>query len=262
MISVVIPTYNSEEIIKALCDQIQKYITQNDEIVIINDFSSDNTSKQLDLIEKLYPNIKVINLSVNIGQVGATLLGIKLARGTKIVTMDDDFQHDPKFIPTLVNELENSNSSAVVAKWDLDETFSRNYGSLLFTQISSFVIFKNSNFRNTAFRIMNNEMKEDFVKFFISRFWIDPRRLKYKVHQINVDHNPQNFRPYSSLKSRMLLASKHLIFDSYLVQLIFIMFFFKNFSILLILLILFSIFQFLIRKYVGKKRSIIYQLFD
>ena len=43
MISVVIPTYNSEKIIKALCDQIQKYITQNDEIVIINDFSSDNT---------------------------------------------------------------------------------------------------------------------------------------------------------------------------------------------------------------------------
>ena len=54
--------------------------------------------KQLDLIKNLYPNIKVINLSVNIGQVGATLLGIKISRGTKIVTMDDDFQHDPKFI--------------------------------------------------------------------------------------------------------------------------------------------------------------------
>ena len=262
MISVVIPTFNSEEIIKPLCDQIQKYITQNDEIVIINDFSSDNTSKQLESIEKLYPNIKVINLSSNIGQVGATLLGIKISAGTKIVTMDDDFQHDPKFIPTLVNELENSNSSAVVAKWDPDETFSRNYGSLLFGKISSYVIFKKSNFRNTAFRIIKNEMKEDFVKFFTSRFWIDPRRLNYKVHQINVDHNPQNFRPYSSLKSRMLLASKHLIFDSYLVQIVLVLFFFKNFSILLISLTIFSIFQFLIRKYVKKKRSIVFKQFD
>ena len=99
-------------------------------------------------------------------------------------------------------------------------------------------------------------MKEDFVKFFVSSFWIDPRRLKYKVHQINVDHNPQNFRPYSSLKSRMLLASKHLIFDSYLVQVIFIMFFFKNFSILLTLLTIFSMFQFLTRQYTKKKYNL------
>lgn len=262
MISIVIPTYNSEKIITTLCNHIQNYISLDDEIIIINDCSTDNTEKKLNSVKKLYSNIKVINLSNNIGQVGATLLGIKIARGTFVITMDDDFQHHPKFIPILINELENSDSKFVVAKWDADETFMRNFGSLLFTKISSLVILKSSNFRNTAFRAFTYEIKEEFLDFFISRFWIDPRRLRYKGHQVNIEHNSQKFRPYSTFRSRLSLALKHIIFDSYLLQIIYLIFFFKNYLFLITFLTVFSILQLTTRGVVSKKRYNIYKYFN
>lgn len=262
MISVVIPTYNSEKIINTLCNHIQNYISLDDEIIIVNDCSTDNTEKKLNLVKKLYSNIEVINLPINIGQVGATLLGIKIAKGTIVITMDDDFQHHPKFIPILINELENSVSKFVVAKWDADETFMRNFGSLLFTKISSLAVLKSSNFRNTAFRAFTYEIKEDFLDFFISRFWIDPRRLKYKGHQVNIEHSSQKFRPYSSFRSRISLALKHLIFDSYLIQIIYLIFFFNNYLFLITFITTFSILQLIARKFVSKKRINIYEQFN
>ena len=262
MISVVIPTYNSEKIIKELCDEIQNYISLNDEIIFVNDCSIDKTLEELNSIKKLYSNIVVINLGVNIGQVGSTLLGIKVAKGTKIITMDDDFQHHPKYIPTLVKELENTNSHSIVAKWELDETFVRNYGSLSFTFFSSIIILKKPNFRNTAYRIIDSEIKKEFIDFFISRYWIDPRRLKKKTHQINIDHKNQTFRPYSSFKSRISLATKHLFFDSYLLQIILFLILYKNVYLLIGIMPLLTLFQFLIRKLVKNKRIEAYKLFE
>ena len=49
---------------------------------------------------------------------------------------------------------------------------------------------------------------------------IDPRRLKVKISQIYVGHELQNFRPYSSFKSRILLATKHFVLDTFLVQIL------------------------------------------
>ena len=132
--------------------------------------------------------------------------------------MDDDLQHNPKHIESLIKEIQNQNSDFVIAKWGLDETISRNLSSYFFSIISSTLVFKSINFRNTAFRAFKKEYKEEFVSFFISRYWIDPRRLKARVSQITTPHENQNFRPYSSFQSRITLALKHLLFDSYLVQ--------------------------------------------
>ena len=118
MISIVIPTYNSEKIIKELCTEIQNFISLDDEIIIVNDCSVDKTLDELILLKKIFSNITVVNLTQNLGQVGATLLGVKIAKGTRIITMDDDFQHHPKFIPSLIKELEVSDSEFIVAKWE------------------------------------------------------------------------------------------------------------------------------------------------
>ena len=77
----------------------------------------------------------------------------------------------------------------------------------------------------------------------MSRFWIDPRRLKVKVSQINVGHELQNFRPYSSLKTRVLLATKHFILDTFLVQILILSIGFRRIFLSVCLALLFYILQ-------------------
>jgi polyisoprenyl-phosphate glycosyltransferase len=253
-VSVVIPTYNSELIIDKLVNKISLDTVSSYEIIVVNDKSKDNTFQKLKRIKNETPNLKIINLKENIGQVGATLVGVQNAKGEIIVTMDDDLQHNPKYIEQLINKIQDQNYEIVIAKWGLDETITRNLGSYFFSVLSSLLVLKSINFRNTAFRAFKKERKEDFVNFFISRYWIDPRRLSAKVCQINLPHQNQNFRPYSSFQSRITLAIKHIVFDSYLVQLALVFLFFRSFLLLGSLLIIFTLLQYLIRYFLRKKR--------
>lgn len=253
-ISIVIPTYNSELIIDKLVNKISLDSVSSYEIIVVNDKSKDNTLEKLNKIKNETPNLKIINLKENIGQVGATLIGIQNAKGNIIITMDDDLQHNPKYIKQLINKIKDQNYEIVIAKWGLDETITRNLGSYFFSVSSSLLILKSINFRNTAFRAFKKECKEDFVNFFISRYWIDPRRLTSKISQINLPHQNQNFRPYSTFQSRITLAIKHIMFDSYLVQLALVTLLFRSFLLLGSLLIIFTLLQYLIRYFLRKKR--------
>ena len=75
---------------------------------------------------------------------------------------------------------------------------------------TSILILSSIDFRNTAFRIMKKKLSLNLQTILCLDF-DRSKRLKVKVSQINVGHELQNFRPYSSLKTRVLLATKHFI---------------------------------------------------
>ena len=117
MISIVIPTYNSEKSIEKLCETIVNDVKIKFEIILINDASTDKTEDIINNLKLKYNFIRVLNLNYNIGQVGSTLVGIDLADGDFIVTMDDDLQHHPKFINNLYAEIKKLDVDVIVAKW-------------------------------------------------------------------------------------------------------------------------------------------------
>ena len=90
MISIVIPTFNSEKSIEKLCETIIDELDMEFEIILINDASTDNTREILKNLKLSYNFIRVVNLNNNVGQVGATLAGINISKGEFIITMDDD----------------------------------------------------------------------------------------------------------------------------------------------------------------------------
>ena len=158
-VSIVIPTYNSELIIDKLVNKISLDSVSSYEIIVVNDKSKDNTLEKLNKIKNETPNLKIINLKENIGQVGATLIGIQNAKGNIIITMDDDLQHNPKYIKQLINKIKDQNYEIVIAKWGLDETITRNLGSYFFSVSSSLLILKSIYIRNTALRAFKKEFK-------------------------------------------------------------------------------------------------------
>jgi glycosyltransferase involved in cell wall biosynthesis len=108
-ISVVVPVYNSEQILPALVKRLAPVLaslSDEYEVVLVNDGSRD---KSWEIIQELACSlawVRGINLMRNYGQHNALLCGIRAARFDTIVTMDDDLQHPPEDLPKLLAKIE------------------------------------------------------------------------------------------------------------------------------------------------------------
>lgn len=228
--SIVVPCYNSELFLETLCKQVYETFVKDFELILIDDFSSDETKNKIFELSNTYSFIKGFSFPENIGQIAATLFGISKAEGKITITIDDDLQHSIESFKILEDKLNNENLDIVVATWKTDETFIRNISSTIFRILSSLIILKKINFRNTAFRMFMSKYNKNIFDYFCSRFWLDPRRIfrPHKVGQVIVNHFLQFNRPQSSFQSRISLALKHIFFDSYLINLIIISIIFFN----------------------------------
>ena len=122
MISVIIPIYNEEGNIKELhtrlCD-ILPTITENYEILFVDDGSTDNSFALLKELNKENKSVKVLKFRRNFGQSAAISAGFDYSKGDVIITMDGDLQNDPEDIPKLLGELEVGDYD-VVCGWRFD----------------------------------------------------------------------------------------------------------------------------------------------
>jgi glycosyltransferase involved in cell wall biosynthesis len=104
LVSVVVPVFNST-VLHDLADGIAASLDtagERYEIVFVDDGSTD--ARVWPALERLAsrPNVRAIQLTRNFGQQSATMCGLREARGTVVVTMDDDLQHNPADLPRLL----------------------------------------------------------------------------------------------------------------------------------------------------------------
>lgn len=111
-ISIVIPVYEAEKSIAKVIDNLfaSEYLNKKQwELILVDDFSQDNSFKIIQEKSKLHKNILGISLHKNVGQHSATFAGMVEASGKYLITMDDDGEHPVDFIPSLIDALENKN---------------------------------------------------------------------------------------------------------------------------------------------------------
>ena len=115
-ISVVIPVYNSEKYIKKTVEDILKQLSDNMEIVLIDDCSSDNSlSICLDLKEK-DNRIKVFHHDKNKGICATRIEWIRKAEGAYIIFSDDDDEWEENLIVDQMN-IVNKNPGIELVKF-------------------------------------------------------------------------------------------------------------------------------------------------
>ena len=90
LVSIVTPIYNSDKYIKTAIDSVQAQTYQNWELILIDDFSQDDTLNILEDIIKNDPRIKLIMLNSNCGSAYARNKGIELAKGRYLAFLDSD----------------------------------------------------------------------------------------------------------------------------------------------------------------------------
>ncbi len=167
-ISVIIPIYNSAEILPELAERLNKSLnalTDQYEILMINDGSKDNSWQVIQSLSSTYPAIKGINLMRNYGQHNALLCGIRSAKNEYLVTMDDDLQHPPEEIHKLLKEIHKGFDVVYGIPQKLVHKKWRNFSSKITKNLlARFLGIKRIKYLS-AFRVMRREVRKAFEKF-------------------------------------------------------------------------------------------------
>lgn len=90
--SVIVPSYNRGEKLISTIESIENndFTKKDFEIIIINDCSTDNTSKVIKKLIKKYSNVRTLANKKNSGPAVSRNNGIKISRGSYIFFTDDD----------------------------------------------------------------------------------------------------------------------------------------------------------------------------
>ena len=117
-VSIVIVCNNSEKYIKYAVESIKWQKYKNWELIIVNDYSVDDTQKILTKYRS--KKIKIISLKRNEGAYRATYLAFKKCRGKYIAILDSDDYSHPNRISSQVLELDkNENIGIVFTKYKI-----------------------------------------------------------------------------------------------------------------------------------------------
>mgnify|MGYP000494286515 CR=1 FL=1 len=98
MLSVVLPAYNEEQMIKKTAQVVGDLLEKEQipyELVFVNDGSKDHTWEKILELKEERAHIKGVCFSRNFGKEGAVFAGITQAEGDCIAVMDCDLQHPP-----------------------------------------------------------------------------------------------------------------------------------------------------------------------
>lgn len=111
-ITVVIPVYNEEGNIGVLIRKVRQVIGYQNELLVVDDGSSDNTLKELD------PNVcAILRHDVNKGKGQAMKTGIAAAKGDVTFFMGGDGQDDPSEIPLFLDAIKRGSDFVIGSRF-------------------------------------------------------------------------------------------------------------------------------------------------
>ena len=199
MLSIIVPVRNESENLKDVFDYYTKNVKDfNYEVLIVNDFSKDDTLNVARELEQKYKNFKILdNKKKGLG--GAINLGIEKAEGDYIAIMMADQSDDINDLKKYFQIISSENLDAVLGSRFLNNSKVENYPirklilNRIFNLIVSFIFWNKYNDYTNAFKIYKKKalveilplISESFNIFLEIPLKIISRNYKYKIIAIN-----------------------------------------------------------------------------
>ena len=135
LISVVSPVYQGEKMVEELVQRVSLSIgsiTQDYEIILVNDASPDRSWETIAQQCSKDSRIKGVDLSRNFGQHFAISAGLSFAKGEWVVVMDCDLQDRPEEIPALYEKAQEGFDIVFARRVLRQDTFFKRWTSTVF----------------------------------------------------------------------------------------------------------------------------------
>lgn len=176
MLSIIIPArneqFNIEKIENQFCEELFDF---NYEILIINDFSTDETLFKAEEIANRNKNFRVID-NTKKGLGGAISLGVEKSKGEFICIMMADFSDDIQDLKKYFSIIKKNNIDAVFGSRFIKGAKVINYPKkkLILNRIFNFIVkilfFNNYNDYTNAFKIYKASVLKSFLPFVSESF--------------------------------------------------------------------------------------------
>ena len=168
-LSFVIPCYNSEKTIQDVINSIRNELENknfiNYEIILVNDFSKDNTSNVIEALAKDDKNIIVINFAKNFGQHSALMAGFRNSSGDVVVYLDDDGQCPVDKVFELIEPLDNGFDISIADYGKKKQSKFKNFGSKVNDIMAEHLINKPKDLKLSNFGAMKRFVVAEIVKY-------------------------------------------------------------------------------------------------
>ena len=114
--SIVIPCYNEEDNLEILFNSIQPLSNKNLQIILVDNGSTDNSSKILKILSQKIPiqNLKIISVRKNLGYGGGIIKGLNQADGAFLGWTHADLQTDINDIITGFNLIKDYPEKTII----------------------------------------------------------------------------------------------------------------------------------------------------
>ena len=162
-VSVVVPTYKSPSTLAELVNRIEAVNLGEFEIIVVDDGNEDSTWSEILRLSNTHVSVVGLRLGRNYGQHSAILAGVRRAKFSQIVTLDDDLQNPPEDIPKLLAELKPGIDVVYGVSSEVRQNLFRRFTSKFTKAVFAKVLGFESAISISSFRAFRAQLKEGFA---------------------------------------------------------------------------------------------------
>jgi glycosyltransferase involved in cell wall biosynthesis len=159
--SVVIPVYNSADIVATTIDRTVAVFEENNwdyELILVNDRSRDSSWQIVSQKALANPNIVAIDLLRNYGQHTANFCGFQYTTGDYVITLDDDLQNPPEEIVQLIDKAKEGHDVVMGQFREKKHVAYRRWGSRLIRFVNRRIFLPHERLVLSNFRIIRRDV--------------------------------------------------------------------------------------------------------
>lgn len=211
--SVVSPVYGAASSLKELVERIHSsvsQITDNYEIILVEDNSPDDSWKIIKEISETDSNVVGLSMSRNFGQQNAINAGLDYATGDWVVTLDCDLQDEPERIIDMYSEALKGFDVVFASRMNRQDSFMKKLFSKLFYSVMSYLTETVQDNSIANFVLYNRNVVQsmarvgDYYRYYpILNHWVGFRTTKLPIpHASRKDDKNSSY----TFKKRLRLA--------------------------------------------------------
>lgn len=212
-LSVVSPCYGAPTLLRQLVKEITEAVsplTESYEIVLVEDYSPDNSRDIIREICAKDPHVKGIFLSRNFGQQSALNAGYDQAQGNYVVTLDCDLQNPPAQIRDLYLKAKEGYDIVYATRRNRPDSFFMTQGSHVFNKLMGFLTDTRQDESVAEFAIFSHKVVEAMAKLgdYHRYYPLMTQWVGFKTAKVDVEHavRSDGKRSSYSMRKRIELA--------------------------------------------------------
>jgi glycosyltransferase involved in cell wall biosynthesis len=210
-ISVVIPVYNEAPTVADLYASVAA-TGLADEIILVDDGSTDGSPAILDGLAARAASTRVIHQPKNAGKGAALRAGMGAAGGDIILIQDADLEYDPKNYPALLKPILDGRADVVFGSRFLGETrrvlfFWHSVGNHFLTLLSNVFTDLNLSDMETCYKVFTRRALEG-IAIRENRFGFEPEivakvaRKNLRIYEVPIDYHGRTYEEGKKIRMK------------------------------------------------------------